>query len=461
MDDIISVMKTILTLFFVLFVANASYSEDIVHILGYHTFINGHRSKYDFSIGELRTQIRYFLKRGFRFVSFSDVIDGRINGRKNILITIDDGNRSVYRAYHKILKPLNIKPLLAIYPSVIGRRFALSWNQLDELSSDGCEVAAHGFYHRKMSQRLYRVNRKSYLNEIYKSKSVLERRLKNRIRVFVYPYGLYIDEIFKHLEKAGYEYALTVRDDSLTLPISRLENPYEIPRYMITRPDKKFAFSRVTRSAGGLYRISSRRKDGSRNRSYRKNVTDDKKGILVAKNREDDTSSAKRIPGSNLRMNSNATVEVEKHISMLSKKSRHSENTKNQELMRDETTSRMRGIKIFSYHISDGLSLNWWRYRKSRKNHYRVKKENYHSSKHTVKSKSRDYPRVTNTSRNGGLSKNKTLSVDYSRVKKTIDRIGLKNNRIKESGDLLMRSSVKRYQNFFNIMRKKTVELVE
>jgi peptidoglycan/xylan/chitin deacetylase (PgdA/CDA1 family) len=453
-------MKIISTLLFVLFVVNVSYSDDIVHILGYHSFINGHRSKYDFSIDEFRTQIRYFIKRGYRFVSFSDVIDGKIDGRKNILITIDDGNRSIYRAYQEVLRPLNIKPLLAIYPSIIGRRYALSWNQLEELSSDGCEIAAHGLYHKKMSQRLYQVNKKSYLNEICKSKSILERGLKNRIRVFVYPYGLYIDEVFKHLEKAGYEYALTVRDDSLTLPISRLENPYEIPRYVITRPDKNFAFSMITRSAEGLYRISSRGRDGRRNRSYRKNAATERKRILVAKNREDDGNSVKGIAESALKMSRSGPVVVEKNIPMLPKKSLHSENTENPGLMRDETISRARGIKIFSYHIFDGMSLNWWRYRKGGKIHYRVKKEDYYLSNDVVKSRSRENSKVIGTGRDSGSSKDRVFPVAYKKIDKALDKVNIKRDRFREDGDHLMRNSVRKYHALFDMMREKTVDLI-
>ena len=39
-----------------------------------------------------------------------------------MLCCIDDGNRSVGRAYREVLAPMGIKPLLAIYPNIIGRR---------------------------------------------------------------------------------------------------------------------------------------------------------------------------------------------------------------------------------------------------------------------------------------------------------------------------------------------------
>ena len=59
-------------------------------------------------------------------------------GDRNIMISIDDRNQTVYRAYHDVLKPLHIRPLLAIYPNIIGKRkYALTWEQLRELAADG------------------------------------------------------------------------------------------------------------------------------------------------------------------------------------------------------------------------------------------------------------------------------------------------------------------------------------
>ena len=58
-------------------------------------------------------------------------MNGRITGTKNVLVTIDDGNRSVYEAFQKVFKPNGIRPLLAIYPNIIDKKkYALTWDQL-------------------------------------------------------------------------------------------------------------------------------------------------------------------------------------------------------------------------------------------------------------------------------------------------------------------------------------------
>lgn len=452
-------MKNIIIFLSIVLAYDLSYSQDMVHLLGYHSFINGKRSRYDFSLSELRNQIQYFIKRGYRFVSFPDIVNGRIQGRKNILITIDDGNRSVYRAYQQVLRPLNIKPLLAVYLSVIGKRTALSWDQLNELASDGCEIAAHGFYHRKMSPRLYRVNKKGYLNEIYKPRKILEEKLRKRIRVFVYPYGLYTDEIFEHLRGAGYEYALTVRDDSLTLPFSSLENPYEIPRYVVTRSDRRFAFSRIIRYAEKEYRIASRGRKRGRFRPEKVDSVPVKKRVLISRDRTDvHAKREKRIVASGPDAR-RALLEGGRDISLFSEKNRNSENKKNSGPPRVENGTWVFGKKIFSYNINNGLGLNWWQYRKKGKIQHRMKSGSYTIREKRVK---------TNPHRNSVLADRKrysrsydyTLPDDFSIMKEKLDKVTVKGDRIRESGDHLMRSSVRRYHAIFDMMREKTADYI-
>ncbi|HOD16721.1 MAG TPA: hypothetical protein PKI31_18525, partial [Spirochaetota bacterium] len=86
-----------------------------VSVLCYHTFLDKKKmDPYCFTVGELSSHIAQLKKQGFRFVSIGDVVSGRITGTNNVLVTIDDGNRSVYEAFQKVFKPNGIRPLLGI-----------------------------------------------------------------------------------------------------------------------------------------------------------------------------------------------------------------------------------------------------------------------------------------------------------------------------------------------------------
>ncbi len=218
-----------------------------VKILCYHTFLGKETIQTDFSISEFRTQITTLRTRGFTFVKWSDVINGQITGTKNILIVIDDGNISTFKAYQYVLKPYAIKPLIAIYPGIIDtRKFALTWAQIKSMQADGCEIASHGYYHMYLTQQYASQHPNEFNDEIYRSKSVLEKKLATSIVAFVYPFGVTSPIAFQELKKAGYQYAFSLRQAPLTLPVSKIE-ALDIPRYMITKSQQKEIFKKLTK----------------------------------------------------------------------------------------------------------------------------------------------------------------------------------------------------------------------
>ncbi|MCP4130466.1 MAG: polysaccharide deacetylase family protein [bacterium] len=217
-----------------------------VDVLCYHYFL-GNKNQYSFSYEELRKHIQYFRKKGYTFVTLSSLVQGKVKGGKNILLSIDDGNSNIYDTYYRVLKPLQIKPLLAIYPSVISKKKnALTWKQLKELADDGCGIAAHGYTHRFMTQKFYNADKKFFYNEIVLPKKILERRLGKTINTFVYPYGVRSAAAIKAVQKAGYRYALTIDPGTIPQPLPAGKSRYELPRYMVTRHNRKKLFAAIT-----------------------------------------------------------------------------------------------------------------------------------------------------------------------------------------------------------------------
>ncbi|OHD71315.1 MAG: hypothetical protein A2W19_09925 [Spirochaetes bacterium RBG_16_49_21] len=222
-------------------------------VLCYHAFLDKKKKDlFCFSLDELNSHIERFRSEGFRFVSVADILSGRIRGSRNILITVDDGNRSVYDAYWKVFKPNNIRPLLAIYPHIIGKkRYALTWDQLRELADSGCDIAAHGYFHLKINQRLFEENPQYFNMEIYDSKKILEQQLNRKIDVFVYPFGLSTDIAIQALKHAGYRYAFTIDKGKIDTPLVHDNGRFGLPRYMITRSGWEYCFNRIIRNAQG------------------------------------------------------------------------------------------------------------------------------------------------------------------------------------------------------------------
>lgn len=242
-------MRIILSLIFTACLASSAYAD--VYVLCYHSFLGRKQVAYDFSNEELRSHLKFFSDRGFRFISLKDLQDGRVSGGKNILVTIDDGNHSVYRAYYDVFKPLGIRPLLSIYPNIIGKKeYALNWQQLKQLAGDGCDIASHGYFHLKLNKKLHDENRQYFMQEVVKSKKVLEEKLGTSITSFVYPFGLNTDAGEEALRGAGYNIAFTIVNNPVKFPLSRNQNIMRLPRYMLTRSHYQGSLNHIANIAG-------------------------------------------------------------------------------------------------------------------------------------------------------------------------------------------------------------------
>jgi peptidoglycan/xylan/chitin deacetylase (PgdA/CDA1 family) len=207
-----------------------------VFVLCYHSFRGKDKIPTDVSISELRNQLDHLKNNGYRFVTFSQIERGLLKGQKNILITIDDGNRSIIEADEKVFKPMGIKPLLGIYPNLIGKKdYALNWEELKKLSDEGFDIASHGYYHLPLSEKFFNTDKTGFTNEIFKSKKMLKEKLGRSIDVFIYPNGVRNETAKKMLKEAGYKYAFTIVWGQVELPLNSNADPYELHRYMVSR----------------------------------------------------------------------------------------------------------------------------------------------------------------------------------------------------------------------------------
>jgi len=238
-----------ITLYFIL--VFSIFPRDQVMVLCYHTFHgSSKKSQYDIALEDLKFQIDALIETGWKFVKYEDLVNGNIKGPRNVLITIDDGNKTALTAYRQILKPRGIRPLFAIYPNIISKqKYAMTWEELAELVKDGNSIAAHGFYHLKINEKLYHSNRKDFMNEIYKSKKVLEEKLSISVTSFVYPFGLKTDITVQTLKEAGYRHAFTLEQTPLVIPEHLEKKSLSLGRYMVTRDNYRGVIKRLQSTA--------------------------------------------------------------------------------------------------------------------------------------------------------------------------------------------------------------------
>lgn len=233
--------KTKLTILFTILELSSLYAIDKpkstgkVFTLCYHTWLNKSRVKTDFSKEVFGNQIRTMKQLGYRFVTFPEIRAGKVSGDTNIMITIDDGNNSLKKVYKGIFKKNNILPAMFIYTGITGRRFySLNFNELKQYSNDGCLIGGHGYYHLYVTAHLYRTNKRSFMQEIWRPKKMLQKNLGISVDTYAYPYGQYSPVTIKYLKKYGYKYAFKLGNRPMALPLS-LHPAYELPRYLVKK----------------------------------------------------------------------------------------------------------------------------------------------------------------------------------------------------------------------------------
>src|SRR5690242_10610776 len=102
----------------------------------------------------------------------------------SVCLTFDDATEDFYRVVFPLLKELKARALLAVPAGLIDSPNYCTWDQLKEIAQSGLvEVASHSMSHPNLilSQNLQ--------TEIMGSKQLLEKKLGQTVRTFVYPFG--------------------------------------------------------------------------------------------------------------------------------------------------------------------------------------------------------------------------------------------------------------------------------
>lgn len=222
---------------------------DRAFVLCWHTFLGRPEIPTDFSLAELGKQIDALLALGYRFISVEDLLFGRVQGSRNLVATLDDGHRTVLAAYQKVFAIRGIVPALFVYPSVIGStNYSMDESQLRALRDSGCLIGAHGYHHLYVTEALYRSDRAMFEKEIFGAKTKVATQADFPVYVYAYPYGALSPITKAEVSRAGYAYAFSVKD-GFVFADPRLNDPYELPRTVVTRDNWPQVYGFLQRNA--------------------------------------------------------------------------------------------------------------------------------------------------------------------------------------------------------------------
>jgi len=231
-----------------------------VAILGYHDLSESQpETAMRIRSSKFRQQMEALRQMGLTVISLDDFIAWKKGDKtlppKCVLLTFDDGWKSVYTDAFPVLKEYNYPFTLYLYKNYVdGGGKALTTPMIEEMIAAGATIGSHSVSHPfpatvKMMRKKGPDPYDAFLRkEIGESKRFLESKFpKRKATTFAFPGGFYTEEMLPLADEFGYTHLFTV----LPGKIKRGMPDKTLPRYMILgNYDKIFEFATTFREAG-------------------------------------------------------------------------------------------------------------------------------------------------------------------------------------------------------------------
>lgn len=149
-------------------------------------------------IDNFKSQMNYLYQNSYKSISLDQLFsDG---GQKNVVITFDDGYKDVYKNAYPVMKQYGLTGTIFMIADFVGKERYLSWNELKELNSAGWQIESHTLSHPNLTN----VSEEEAWDQIYESKSEIEKNIGRIVTFLSYPAGQYDKEIIELTQKASY-----------------------------------------------------------------------------------------------------------------------------------------------------------------------------------------------------------------------------------------------------------------
>jgi peptidoglycan/xylan/chitin deacetylase (PgdA/CDA1 family) len=195
-------------------------------------------------------QMRYLKENGYHVITAEELLAfleyRQRLPQKSVLITMDDGYRSVYNIAYPILKKYDFTATLFIYTSFVGiSKMAITWDQLKEMQLKGFIIGSHTIYHSDLTQAKEGETEREFMarikQELYGSKKIIDQKLGQDTYIIAYPFGYYDQISIQMAKNAGYKMAVSVKRGGNPF----FANPMTLRRDQILERDMQTFISRL------------------------------------------------------------------------------------------------------------------------------------------------------------------------------------------------------------------------
>jgi peptidoglycan/xylan/chitin deacetylase (PgdA/CDA1 family) len=227
-------------------------AEKKVPVLCYHRFGAEVADSMTIKNGTFAEQMEWLKTNGYTVIPLdtaAQYMQGKIKSipAKSVVITVDDGHKSVYSDMAPIVKKYKIPVTLFIYPSAISNaKYAMNWDQLRELEAKKLfRVESHTYWHPNFKKEKKALSPEEYAKSVDKqlngSKKKLEEKMGHEIKYLAWVFGIYDDALLVDVKKAGYAAAFTIDRKHA----SSGDNMMALGRYMVVSKHSIKDFARM------------------------------------------------------------------------------------------------------------------------------------------------------------------------------------------------------------------------
>ena len=219
----------------------------VVPILTYHRFDETCLSQLCTPTHIFEKQMKYIYENGYHVITPEDLLaflDYRqALPKKSVMITMDDGFRSVYKIAYPILKKYGFTATLFVYTDYVGiSDSAVTWEQLRDLKAHGFSIGSHTISHSDLTMKMESETDQNFSARIKKelngSKEIIDRELGQDTYVLAYPFGNYDQRAIECTRQAGYKLAMSVKRGGNAF----FTNPLSLKRDQILTEDMQLFY---------------------------------------------------------------------------------------------------------------------------------------------------------------------------------------------------------------------------
>ncbi len=158
----------------------------------------------------LEEQLAYLVAHGFQNVNVDRMVaylrDREPLPAQPVVISMDDGYRTVYTAARPLLQKYGFTASLFVQSGRAENSGFLSWEHMRTLCDEGFYLGSHSIDHPD----LLAVEPAEVLRQVRASKAAIEANVGQPVTVFCYPLGKHNEALISLLQEEGYEAAVSL-----------------------------------------------------------------------------------------------------------------------------------------------------------------------------------------------------------------------------------------------------------